>query len=636
MNKKFIRISVFALLFAINTYAQQETNQLDEVVVSDSKFALPKEKSGKVIVKITSEDLKKKVGQSLATILSSVAGVEINGNLSRNGKDLGYYIRGGRNHQVLILIDGIPVTDASGINLSYDLRLLSVDQIESIEIMKGASSTLYGSGAATGVINIILKKASKNTIAGAAFMNIGTQTTAKNPNYNPQEFNQGFHFNGNSKKFNYFASLNSTESTGISEAKSEDENIKFEEDGFSRINSIVKLGFTPSKKLVLDFFANYDRMKNDFDAGSFVDDLKDFSLSEQYRVGFSPKYKYNKGEFIINSGAGLINRDIFSYGSLFKAKSRNVSIDVFNKYEFSKQFFLVAGVQYQFFEMANESQYSAITNEVANFNMVDPYVTAVCNLNFGLNINTGLRYNMHSKYGDNLVYNFNPSFTFPNFPLKIFTSFSTAFVTPSLYQLYSPYGDLNLVSEKDGTAEAGFEVSLAQKKIVLNIVSFWREEQEAISFDLVSYKYYNLMSKNKAKGIEVMASYTILTKVKFNANYTFTELKGESRILNPKHKVNASIDTQITSRLVSNLSYQFVSDRYLEFTTYPEPTYDPVLNSEILNDYQLVNANLRYQLIKNRMNVFGAVDNVLDKDFVENRGYSARGRNFKFGLNLLF
>ena len=86
MNKKFIRFSAIALLFAMNTYAQnQEKKQIDEVVVSDSKFALPKEKSGKVIVKITAEDLKKKSGQSVASILSAVAGVEINGNQSRNG-----------------------------------------------------------------------------------------------------------------------------------------------------------------------------------------------------------------------------------------------------------------------------------------------------------------------------------------------------------------------------------------------------------------------------------------------------------------------------------------------------------------------------------------------------------------------
>jgi vitamin B12 transporter len=72
--------------------------------------------------------LSKKSGP-LAAILSTVAGVEINGNQSSAGKNLGYYIRGGRNRQTLILIDGIPVTDASGINLEYDLRLIPAEQV---------------------------------------------------------------------------------------------------------------------------------------------------------------------------------------------------------------------------------------------------------------------------------------------------------------------------------------------------------------------------------------------------------------------------------------------------------------------------------------------------------------------------
>ncbi|MFE3871839.1 TonB-dependent receptor plug domain-containing protein [Flavobacterium sp. ZS1P70] len=636
MNKKFIRFSAIALLFAMNTYAQeQEPKQLDEVVVSDSKFALSKEKSGKVIVKITAEDLKKKSGQSVASVLSTVAGVEINGNQSRNGKDLGLYIRGGRNHQVLILIDGVPVTDASGISLSYDLRLLPVEQIESIEIMKGASSTLYGSGAATGVINITLKKAGKKAIAGNAYMNIGTQTVAKKVNYSVQDYNQGFAVNGGFEKVNYFASLNSTETTGISEAKPYNSNTKFENDAFSRVNSLVKIGFTPTKKLSFDFFANYDRMKNDFDAGSFADDLKNFSLSEQFRVGFSPKFKYNKGELVINTGANVINRDIFSYGSLFQAKSRSVNVDAFNKYEISSQLFIVTGTQFQFHEMSNMSQYDAITNEVAKFNMIDPYATVVYNSNFGFNLNLGGRYNIHSKYGNNFVYNINPSYTFSK-NLKVLASYSTAFITPSLYQLYSPYGDLNLSPEKDATAEVGFEVSALNKKLVLNAVAFQREEEDAIGFDLMTYKYFNVNGKNKAKGVETMISYALNDQVKFNANYTFTELERQSRILNPKHKVNAAVDLQATARLDFNLAYQFVSDRYLEYTTYPAPTYDPVLNSEILKDYQIVNANVRYDLIKNRLNIFGAVDNIFDKDFVESRGYSTRGRNFKLGLNLLF
>ena len=136
---------------------QNLSKTIQEIVISDTKFAQSKEKSGKIIEKITAKDLENKKGQSLANVLSQVAGVEVNGNQSGTGKNLEYYIRGGRSRQVLIVIDGVPVTDASGIGLQYDLRLLPVEQIESIEIMKGAASTLYGSGAATGLINITLK-----------------------------------------------------------------------------------------------------------------------------------------------------------------------------------------------------------------------------------------------------------------------------------------------------------------------------------------------------------------------------------------------------------------------------------------------------------------------------------------------
>jgi vitamin B12 transporter len=89
-------------------------NELNEVVISDSKFALAKEKSGKVIVKITSEELSKKSGQSLAAILSmAVPVLKLTETRVVQVKNTTL----GRNRQTLILIDGIPVTDASGINL---------------------------------------------------------------------------------------------------------------------------------------------------------------------------------------------------------------------------------------------------------------------------------------------------------------------------------------------------------------------------------------------------------------------------------------------------------------------------------------------------------------------------------------
>ena len=636
-----IRFSAFSLLLAMNTYAQEPTlNQLDEVVISDSKFALPKEKSGKVIVKINAAELAKKPGQSVATILSTVVGLEVNGNQSSAGKNLGYYVRGGRNRQTLILIDGIPVTDASGVNLEYDLRFISAEQVESIEVMKGAASTLYGSGAATGVINITLKKASKKEVTGNVYTSLGTQTTADKTNYRPQDFNQGFGLNGTIGKINYLATINSVETKGISEAKGVD----FEDDHFSKIATLLKVGFAPTKKLSFDFFTNYDRIKNNYDGYydnfTSADTPVNVATSEQFRFGFSPKYKYNKGEFVLNAGFNSTERKYTSFNSWTNSidnslyASKNVSTDAFNKYTFSPQFFLILGSQFQFNEMEAISE--SITKQNAKFNSIDSYFTAVYNSNFGLNVNAGARYNLHNIYKNYAVYNFNPSYLFSKLPLKIVASYSTAYITPSLYQLYSPYGNLVLTPEKNSTVESGFEVVLLNKKVTLNTVGFYREENNSIGFytNPVTYasNYVNVNGTYNAKGIETMLSVSASEKLKFNANYTFTQVEQPLQRLIPKHKGNLSLNYEFSEKATFNLAYQYVDKRKDAF--FDGGTYETTL--VILDSYQLVNAIGNFKIIKNRLNVFASVNNIFNEDFEETVGYNTKGRNIKIGLNLMF
>lgn len=648
--KNLIKISAaFALVTSCALAQEQDSvkvNSLKEVVISDTKFAQSKEKSGKVIEVITREDLDKKSDQSLATVLSQVAGVEINGNQSANGKNLGYYIRGGKNRQVLIVIDGIPVTDASGISFEYDLRLLPVDQVENIEIMKGAASTLYGTGAATAVINITLKKSVKKDIQANAYVNIGSNNTADNHHYNGQDFNQGFSVNGEVKKVNYFAGFNSTETKGMSQIAQPIPASNYENDSFSRQNLMAKLGFKATQKLTLDFFGNYDRLKNDydftFDNTGFNDTDANVTTSEQIRFGFAPKYKYNKGEFVLNSGFTKITRDYTELNTFSNTMdysvydSRSVVVDGFNKYNFSKQLFVILGANYQFNDMKSQTPFSTIENENTRFNIIDGYTTVVYNSDFGLNINAGARLNNHSAYGNNFVYNFNPSYNFKTlFPLKVVASYSTAYITPSLYQLYSEYGNVNLTPEKNSTVEAGFETELFSKKVKLNAVAFFRNQTNAIDFyfDPVTFDafYVNVNGETKAKGVETSLSVAVTSKLQLNGNYTFTQVDKALDRLIPKHKVNAGLDFQPTSRTLFNVNYQYFDARNDAF--FDGNTFGVVTTK--LGSYQLVNALIRYELIKSRLTIFGSATNILNEEFVENVGYSTRGRNFKIGLNIV-
>ncbi len=634
-------IAIFAL-WNISATAQQDTIALTEVVISDTKFEQSKEKSGKIIETITAKDLARNTGQSVASLLSQVVGLEVNGNQSANGKNLSYFIRGGRNRQVLVVIDGIPMTDASGINLEYDLRLLPVEQVESIEIMKGAASTLYGTGAASGVINITLKKAAKKEISGNAYMQFGTQNTAQRFKGNPQDFNQGFTLNGTVGQISYYTSLNSTATKGISQAAGEN----FEEDRFSRVNAVAKIGLQTSPKLKLDFFTHYDRMKTDYD-GPFdnknsPDVAENSAVSEQFRFGFAPSYKYNNGELLLNSGVTVLERKYTEFNSWsntydgYVYNSRSVVADVVNKYKVIKTFFVVTGTQFQYHEMNAETPFDRISNKNAKFSMVDPYLTAVFNSNFGLHLNAGARLNLHEVYDPQLVYNVNPSYHFKNTPLKIISSLSTAYITPSLYQLYSPYGNLALTPEANTTLELGYDVALWQRKITINQVGFYRDETNSIGFfynpnTFESY-YVNVDGKNKVRGLETTVTFGLSEKFKVTGNYAYTEVPQALNRLLPKHKANAALAYEYTKKIGFGLNYQYVDgrrDAYFDGNTF-------ATTSVQLGAYQLINTFINYQIIPNQLRLFGALNNLLNASFVETIGYNTLGRNVKLGCTFVF
>jgi vitamin B12 transporter len=205
-------------------------------------------------------------------------------------------------------------------------------------------------------------------------------------------------------------------------------------------------------------------------------------------------------------------------------------------------------------------------------------------------------------------------------------------VTPSLYQLYSEYGNTALTPEKNSTIEAGFETQLLDKKIRVSAVGFYREQNNFIGFyfNPVTYKgnYVNIDGTNKAKGVETEITFAITKNIKWISNYTFTQVDEALDRLIPKHKLNSSLDFQMTERAFLNVNYQYVDGRKDAFFDGNSYTTQNV----VLGSYQLVNATTRYELVKNRLSVFGTVNNILNADFVENIGYSTLGRNFKLGL----
>jgi vitamin B12 transporter len=158
MKKKIFIVA--AVITSSHLQAQQDsTNKtLDEVIITATKFPQKQSTTGKVITVITKEQIEKSNSRSVSQLLNEQAGITISGALNNSGSNQTVYLRGSSAGRSLILIDGIPVYDPSVNNNYFDLNLISLNNVESIEVCRGAQSTLYGSDAVAGVINIITLK----------------------------------------------------------------------------------------------------------------------------------------------------------------------------------------------------------------------------------------------------------------------------------------------------------------------------------------------------------------------------------------------------------------------------------------------------------------------------------------------
>ena len=158
-----------------------------------------------------------------------------------------------------MLVDGIRITDPSSFSPQYDLRLLSSGNIETIEIIKGASSTLYGTNAATAVINITTKKSSDKKIAGNFGSTIGTNQTSDNQTFDLRSFTNRALVNGTLNKLTYNIGISNRYSDGLSAAVTPEN----EDDSFSQYSVDAGLGYNFSKNFSISVFGN--KTESDFE-----------------------------------------------------------------------------------------------------------------------------------------------------------------------------------------------------------------------------------------------------------------------------------------------------------------------------------------------------------------------------------
>jgi vitamin B12 transporter len=608
--------------FSASAQDSLKTTILKEVVVTGTKFDLPVEKSGKTIFKLDRQDLERNAGKTLADLLQEVPGVQADGNFGTPGSNLSYYVRGGRNKHALILIDGVPINDPSAINAEYDLRYIPLSQIESIEVFKGGLSTLYGTSASAGVISIRLKE------AGERFSGMADISAASFGTYS-----QNAQVSGSSGKVSYLVSGNNVTSEGFSSAEDTDPASEFDKDGFSRQNALLKAGYRFTNRFSIGLQSAYEQFEADYDNYEFADATYKQEYN-QIRFGLTPKFSYNKGDFEAKIFYN-VNERVFKSAFPSELKGKNTQAEFIHRHRFSDRVQTLAGINFQ--QMAYE-QRESIDSDTAHFTLLDPYASLFIDLPAGLNVHAGIRLNTHNLYGSKLIYNLNPSFILNKngtWKYKLLGSVSTSYITPSLYQLYSAYGNKKLEPEQSLNYEAGF--SVYKNGLTFNAVWFSREETDPIDFvslfdengDYIGGQYRNLTDERTVDGFEFDIEYTINTWLSAAANYTTLDTdKPLSFYKIPKIKYGASLILQPTTASTVSVKYNYTGERQtFDFSSFSEVT---------LKNYHLVDVFASYGFLKGKLTLYGAVNNVFDEEFIAVYGYTTRGRNYSVGLRYSF
>ena len=635
---KFLIVSFFLFTSQFVAQVEEMKSTLPDVVVSATKTETSTLEIASSYTLITSEEMDKLQNHSVVDVLKLVEGISVV-QQGGPGRLSSIFMRGANSEHLLIMIDGVKVNDPSSVSNSYDISTLTTDNLEKIEIIRGPQSTLYGSDAIAGIINVFTKKGSSNS-------NISLLAEGGSNTY----YKGSLGLNGTLNFFNYSVSASRMKTDGVSAISS-----KYgatENDSYSNTTISTRFGFDLTSNIDLDMTYRFIDGNTDLDQdGKDGDDPNFFYKVKEHVANAQLNGNFIDGNWEMSLGSSFLSRESDSQDDVddirpatsSKVNSVGNRLKFFwqNNFKFLKKNTITLGI-----ETENESTksdfeyYSEWGDYVGAFDEESIRTTSIYlqdqfryldNL-FGT---IGLRYDDNEQFGSKVTYRIAPAYFISSTSTKIKATYGTGFKAPSLFRLYDPtYGNTELKPETSIGWDAGIEQFFFNNLFSVNLIYFNTQFENMFGFD-ENFKTINI-NEVQTSGVEFSAE---LKRYKnFNAffSYTYTKAIDESQnvdhenvnlIRRPEHSMNLVLDYMLFNRLDLLTKFRYVGDREdVDFSTFPSTRV-------ILKSYMVVDFAMSYQFT-DFLRIQGRIENLFDADYEEVLYYGTLGRSGYLGIVL--
>ena len=606
---------IAALFCALTPLAHAETDpstntnlSLDEIVVTATRIEQPLKQTLSSTTVITQEDIKNSQAADVPAILRSVAGIEISQN-GGTGKSSSIYLRGSNSTQALVLLDGVRINSATTGTTSIENLML--DQIERIEVVRGNISSLYGSEAIGGVIQIFTRHGHGEPVFN---MSTGTGT------HGTQRMAAGFGGKIENTDFNLQVSRFLTE--GVSAINPAIyPNANPDNDGYDNTSASANVhhAFSVDHSLSASAFNSQGHNQYDNAYGLPTDihnsdvQVSKFSLVSDNRLSDSwlSKLQLSQG---MDSSQNFTNGVPATPGSLYKTTNQLLTWQNTLQLDTGKQ--LLAGIEYLGQQVSSDRQPAYVQDERKVNSLFAGYTG-----NYGAHqLQTNLRQDNNSQYGIANTGLLGYGYAF-NDTWRSTASYSTAFRAPTFNELYFPnYGNPDLKPEQSRNMEAGVHYTTGNQN--LDLTYFDNRTQDLINTVLIAPATYQAQNTSEARIDGLELSYA--------GQFGDTSIKTAVTLQNPRDITNNKALARRSTTHSSVAATHKMGD--LQFGAEWLYSYTRTDSGKTLPEYHIFNLTAAYKLSKQWKASFRA-DNLTDQNDSNVYGYNPLGRTFFISLS---